>query len=572
MNRYFSSAACAAALLLSSASVDAILAPVAAQQMDVSFDSFHDYLANYGDWLYSDRWGEVWVPENVPDDFQPYATNGYWAQSDQYGWIWVSNYEWGDVPFHYGRWVNDPDIGWMWIPGYVWSPAWVVWRHNGNYVGWMPMPPDREFLGQAPSGPSIGFGISLGGGLRLGLDFNDTNGEYGYSQWYPDYDQRRFAQNWVFVPTRHFGDRDSHRYWTPRDRNADILRNTTDATHYAVVNNYVVNRGIDPRVIEKAGGHPVMHVHINEVIKHPGFVAPANRGVEIQTRMRQEMPRGTGRAGSAPTPPPKVVQGLSSKVPQHQGHAPTHVFTKETVTNAPHGNASPANGPGAAPGGPGGGPMMHEHKPGETGNTGETRGGAMTGPAGTMQNKPGETQGTSTTGGESSGGMMRHRHETTVGAPPANGPSPTGTMNAPAATGGPQNAPAETGGEMMRHRHETTPPPSGPNAPGGAMNGPGGGMMMHHHENATTQGAPTNTPVNTPSNVPANAPMMTHRHDNAVSPTGGAAPGPGGPAHMMERQPPATAPTEHAVSPHTPPQPPPQKNENKKDKDKPDHG
>ena len=70
MKTFFAPAVCAAAILLSSVSVDAILAPAAAQQ-DVSFDSFHDYLANYGDWVYSDRWGEVWVPENVPDDFQP---------------------------------------------------------------------------------------------------------------------------------------------------------------------------------------------------------------------------------------------------------------------------------------------------------------------------------------------------------------------------------------------------------------------------------------------------------------------------------------------------------------------
>ena len=55
---------------------------------------------------------------------------------------------WGDVAFHYGRWVDDPEDGWLWIPGYTWSPGWVVWRSNGQYVGWMPAPPDRGVSGR----------------------------------------------------------------------------------------------------------------------------------------------------------------------------------------------------------------------------------------------------------------------------------------------------------------------------------------------------------------------------------------------------------------------------------------
>src|SRR6185437_4903781 len=108
-------------------------------QQEVSFDAFHDALAPDGDWVYSDRWGEVWVPENVPDDFHPYYTAGRWIDTDEYGWLWQSDYDWGDITFHYGRWVNDPDDGWLWIPGYVWSPGWVIWRSNDRDTGWMPM-------------------------------------------------------------------------------------------------------------------------------------------------------------------------------------------------------------------------------------------------------------------------------------------------------------------------------------------------------------------------------------------------------------------------------------------------
>ncbi|HUB84395.1 MAG TPA: DUF6600 domain-containing protein [Rhizomicrobium sp.] len=555
MKRYLAPAACAAAILISSVSVDAILAPAAAQQ-DVDFDSFHDYLANYGDWVYSDRWGEVWVPENVPDDFQPYGTNGYWAASDDYGWIWVSNYEWGDVPFHYGRWVNDPDIGWLWIPGYVWSPAWVVWRHNGDYVGWMPMPPDREFLGQGsgpsggPFGISLGLGISLGHGLRIGINFNDTSRYYGYSQWYPGYDENRFARNWVFIPTRHLADRDFHRYWAPRGNNVSIIRNTTNITNYTVVNNYVVNRGIDVKVVERAGGHPVEHVRLEQVIRHPQFVAKADAGMQIQTRMRREMPRGNGETGSAPAPSQKVVQGLSDKTPQHEGHAPMHVFTKQTVTQAPSfkgkmpgGEAGAMHGPGGSMSGPGGGAnngpgMMHEHKPAEPG-------GAMSGPTGAMtggtQNKPADT------GGES-GGKMMHKHENAGGGAP---------MNAPNGAMGMQNKPAETGGEssggMMMHKHDAT---------GGAMMQGPANAPEHHAPQTGGEGA---------------SPMMMHRHDSAGGGNegsggramGGEAIGAGGPMHNMEKKPPVTTPpAEHAA---TPPADHPPKGEDKDKKDKPQH-
>ena len=376
MKTFFAPAACAAAILLSSVSVDAVLAPAAAQQ-DVSFDSFHDYLANYGDWVYSDRWGEVWVPGNVPDDFQPYGTNGYWAPTDDYGWVWASNYEWGDVPFHYGRWVNDPDDGWLWIPGYVWSPAWVVWRHSGQYTGWMPMPPDREFLGQ--SGPSIGIGLNIGAGISIGIDFNDTSSYYGYSQWYPGYDANRFASNWVFVGTAHLADPDFHRYWAPRNNYVNIIHTTTNITNYTVVNNYIVNRGVSFSDVQRASGHPIVHVSLTQAIKRPQFVAQANKGVEIQQHMRQVNPRGDGRPNSAPKPSAAVVQGLSNKVPQHDGHPPAHVFSKTTVTNAPAFAGKPT--PPAA-GAPAGGPNAHEDKSRKPGETPAATGETMHGPGG----------------------------------------------------------------------------------------------------------------------------------------------------------------------------------------------
>ncbi len=168
--------------------------PASAQE-EVSFDAFHDALAGEGDWVYSDRWGEVWVPQNVPSDFHPYYTAGRWVDTDEYGWLWESDYDWGDITFHYGRWVNDPEDGWLWIPGYVWSPGWVIWRSNDRYTGWMPMPPDDAFL--RDSG-----GYGSGSSIGVSIDFNRTDGFYGYSRWYGrDYDENRFAANWGRSPS-----------------------------------------------------------------------------------------------------------------------------------------------------------------------------------------------------------------------------------------------------------------------------------------------------------------------------------------------------------------------------------
>ncbi|HEY3638149.1 MAG TPA: DUF6600 domain-containing protein, partial [Rhizomicrobium sp.] len=203
----------------------------------ISLDDFSNQLAPYGYWLYSDRWGLVWQPADVSYDFRPYYSGGHWVYTDEYGWYWQSDFAWGDIPFHYGRWINDPDDGWMWIPGYTWSPGWVTWRSNGQYIGWMPMPPDDAFL----SGRGD---IGIGGGLGLSFRFGagQANDFYGYSRWYgPDYNESRFAQNWVFVGLGQIASPD-YRTVVIRDpvRVVNIIHQTRNVTNYTVVNNYVV--------------------------------------------------------------------------------------------------------------------------------------------------------------------------------------------------------------------------------------------------------------------------------------------------------------------------------------------
>jgi hypothetical protein len=299
----------------------------AVADVEIGFTNFHDQLASYGDWVYSDRWGEVWVPGNVPDDFRPYDTKGYWADTDEYGLTWVSDYEWGDIPFHYGRWVNDLDDGWLWIPGYVWSPGWVVWRSNDQYTGWMPMPPDEAFLQGGNDNGSIG----------VSANYNNPNDYYGYSRWYGrDYDENRFASNWVFIGAGHVADRDYHSYVVNKGTNlTDIIRNTKNITNYSVVNDHVVNHSVDIRQVERISGHPVKVVKATDVMRKPDLITRADTGRQVQARMRQETPHGSGVANSAPKPTPAVVNTLSTHVAEHNGRQPAHLFTQKTVVQGP---------------------------------------------------------------------------------------------------------------------------------------------------------------------------------------------------------------------------------------------
>jgi hypothetical protein len=105
---------------------------------------FQEPLSPYGTWVQDGNYGTVWVPnsETVGPDFAPYQTAGHWALDDGEDWVWVSDYEWGYVPFHYGRWIWVGGRGWCWIPGRRYAPAWVSWRvGEGGYIGWAPMPP-----------------------------------------------------------------------------------------------------------------------------------------------------------------------------------------------------------------------------------------------------------------------------------------------------------------------------------------------------------------------------------------------------------------------------------------------
>ena len=101
--------------------------------------TFEQQLSPYGRWVDTPEYGRVWVPGNVPPDWQPYS-DGRWVSTSA-GWTFVATAPWGPYVFHYGRWGWRAGFGWSWIPGYRWAPAWVSWRWVNGYACWAPLGP-----------------------------------------------------------------------------------------------------------------------------------------------------------------------------------------------------------------------------------------------------------------------------------------------------------------------------------------------------------------------------------------------------------------------------------------------
>ena len=196
------------------------LAPARAQSQ-VSVDYFYDTLDEQGTWVDHWRYGRVWYPSDVDDDWRPY-TRGRWVLTEDYGWYWESNERWGWATYHYGRWSFDEDYGWIWIPGQDWAPAWVDWRRGEGFVGWAPLPPEAVW--------------------------RDNHFEYdGF-----EIVEERHRPLWCFVHERHFVDGDVGRRIVAPSRNVTIIRNTTNITNYSVVNNTVINNSVNVNLIAAA--------------------------------------------------------------------------------------------------------------------------------------------------------------------------------------------------------------------------------------------------------------------------------------------------------------------------------
>ena len=107
---------------------------------------FYDDLSQYGQWVEVEKYGAVWQPTQVPEDWRPY-TNGRWVPTTD-GNVFESEEPWGWATYHYGNWMPTESNGWVWVPGRTWYPSTVDWRTSPesepvdtSYVGWAPTPP-----------------------------------------------------------------------------------------------------------------------------------------------------------------------------------------------------------------------------------------------------------------------------------------------------------------------------------------------------------------------------------------------------------------------------------------------
>jgi len=214
--------------------------PAAAQDIQVSFQTFYDNLAPYGQWVYDPDYGNVWVP-NEAGDFRPYGSRGQWVMTE-YGNTWVSDDPWGWAVYHYGRWTYNPYYGWIWVPGYEWAPAWVSWRYGGGYAGWAPLAP----------------------GISVGVSY------YAPDSW------------WIFMGPQYMYQPNCMRYWYGPSYNRNYMVHTTIINNYYIDNTTRVRYNYGPRaeVIQQTTGHPVRVYQVNHR-NRPGAPSVGRNSVSI---------------------------------------------------------------------------------------------------------------------------------------------------------------------------------------------------------------------------------------------------------------------------------------------------
>jgi hypothetical protein len=112
-------------------------------------------LEDYGQWSVDPDYGELWYPDDLPQDWAPYRY-GSWLWVAPWGWTWVDEAPWGFAPFHYGRWTYR-NRRWGWAPptpgnAAIYAPATVAWiggravgdtllAAGGLGIGWLPLAP-----------------------------------------------------------------------------------------------------------------------------------------------------------------------------------------------------------------------------------------------------------------------------------------------------------------------------------------------------------------------------------------------------------------------------------------------
>src|SRR5262249_5137408 len=117
---------------------------------------------------------------------------------------------------------------------------------------------------------------------------------------------------------------------------------THNTTNYVTVDNFIVNRSVDPHWVEQESGHRIDVVPATRVIAKPELVVPVNTGAKIAVTTHQDIPTGTGKPNSAPPPNPAALNAPAPKVTASVPPASANALDNTTGTK---GYASPPGKP-----------------------------------------------------------------------------------------------------------------------------------------------------------------------------------------------------------------------------------
>jgi hypothetical protein len=71
-----------------------------------------------------------------------------WIKGD---YVWISLEPWEWIPYHYGRWIYTKKYGWVWVPpmrGLAYrGPGYVGWVYTQDYVCWVLLAPGEIYYG-----------------------------------------------------------------------------------------------------------------------------------------------------------------------------------------------------------------------------------------------------------------------------------------------------------------------------------------------------------------------------------------------------------------------------------------
>ena len=267
-----------------------------------SYSTFYSKLEPYGAWLETADYGYVWQPLEAERsrNWRPY-TDGHWVYTDL-GWMWVSEEPFGWAAYHYGRWTRLRDVGWVWVPGEQWAPAWVSWRKSNDYVGWAPLPPEARFDRRA--------------------------GIHNWADNYYDIGPDQYS----FVPTRQFGAQRVTTVVVARERNLNIVNETTNVTNITYNNTTVVNQGPDYSELRARTQQPIQRLRVEretranietehprsvvrgEVIEVPAPIIANAQAAERPKRIRQKFAQTTVDRGWEKVTDSKAAESARAKI------------------------------------------------------------------------------------------------------------------------------------------------------------------------------------------------------------------------------------------------------------------